>query len=189
MCLRRGWTTTSAVLVIVSIIMITTFAVIEPSPLLEIVIVIVVVVIVVEPSSAMIAPVIPAVVAAVLSILAILCILLETSIVLMRSSDRHGWRRGWRVALVGGWRVGRGRLVRIVRLWWIDGAHWSDDITRRSVIKTHSDRRAHRLGLWLIVVSTSTSSGAKVLGRRLMLRGVRRRGRTPLLWRTTWLLL
>lgn len=174
MRLRRGRaTTSSAVLVVVPVVLMTTLVVIETWALLEVVIVATV-----GSSSAMI----PAVVAPVLTVL------LKSCTVLMRRSG-HRWRGGRRIALVRSRRVRRGRLVRVVRLRWIASAHWSNGITRPAVVKTHPQGRTHRLGLRLGVVPSSTSSSAKLLGRSLVLRRVGRRWRTPLLGRTTWLLL
>lgn len=136
---------------IVSVVMMTTLVVIETWTLLEIV-----VAVVVGPASAMIPAVFPAVVARILSIL------VETSIVLTRRS-RYRWRSRRRVALVGSWRVGRGRLVRVIRLRRIASAHWSGGIARWTVVKSHPDRRAHGLSLGLVVVSSSTSTSAILL--------------------------
>lgn len=178
MRLRRGWTaTTSAILVIVAVVMMTTFVVIEPRTLLE------VIVVAVRSAPAVIPAVVPAAMARILTIL------VETSIMLTRRS-RYGWRSGRGIALIGSWRVGSRRLVRVVRLRWVASAHWSGGITRRTTVKAHSNRRTHGLGFWLVVVSSSTSASAiLLLGWRLVPGKVRRHRRTPLLGRTTWLLL
>lgn len=167
----------SAVLVVVSVVVVTTLVVIEPGALFE------VVTEVVGPSAAMIPAVVPALMAPVLSIL------LEAPIKSLRRG-RYRWHGRRMVALVGAWRVGRRRLERAVGLCRIASAHWSSGIARRAAVKAHPDGRTHGLGLGQAVVRTSTPScGAKLLRRRLVLRRVRGRRRTPLLGWTTWLLL
>lgn len=148
MRLRRGRAaTTSAILVIMPLIMMATLIVIEIRALFEVVIVVIVMRTSTAVISAMVTP-----------------ILLETPIILMWRSRcrRCGGRR---IALVGVWRVRRGRLVRIIRLWRIASAHWSNGIARRAVVKPHSDGRTHGLSLGLVVVSSPTSSSTKLLGR------------------------
>lgn len=146
---RRGTTATatatSSILVTVPLGVMATLIIIEVGALLEVVVAIM------GTSSAMISAVVAPIV-------------LETPIVLMRTC-RHGRRGGRRIALVGSWRVRRGRLVRVIRLWRIASAHWSNGIARRPVVKPHPNGRTHGLGLGLVVVSSTPSSSTKLLGR------------------------
>lgn len=162
--LRRGRPTARlAVVVVMVVVVMTALVVIETRTLLEVVIIIM------EAPTPMMTS-----------------ILLELSIVMLR---RTGYRRrgGLGITCVRSWRVGTRTLVRSVWLRRVAIAHWSTRIPRRAAVKTHPDRRAHRLGFGSLAVVSSSTSGAAKLLVRLVLRRVGRSWGTPLLRRTTWL--
>lgn len=172
MCLRDRSSTARLAAIVIMVVMPAFVVIIGRMTLLEAIAVVVVVIIVAETPAAMMAS-----------------ILLELAIVVV-GRTREGRRSGRRIALVGGRRIRTRPLGRRVWLRGITSTHWSVGISRRTIVKTHADGRAHRLSLGRAVVSSSTSRGAELL---LMLTGWVRLGmrgyrRAPLLRRTTWLL-
>lgn len=181
--MRRGRATArlTRVVVVVILVVVTALVVVESRTLLEIVVV-------VKASAALMTSMLPCV-PVLTSVL--LSVLLELSIIVLRRTG-HGLGRGrLRVPLVRSWRIRARPLMRSIWLWWVAITHWSIGISRRTVIKSHPNRRTHRLGFsWLVVVSSPTSGSAVLLLMRLALGRVGGRGGTPLLLgRTTWLLL